>query len=330
MWSDESRQQLAEFVALALVRLVARRHPVRLVHDDQVPVHLPQSRQDLVPLGQIQRGDHLRLLHPLVHAELRAELASLQHDERLVELLLQLALPLEREVRRRDDQDPLGEAAQLQLADQQPGHDRLPGAGVVGQQEPYAGQPQQVVVDRLQLVRQRIDTGDRQSEVGIELPSNPERVRLQSQPQQPAVSVVPETAVKNCQSGQLRRAERDPPESFRPRADQTERPTVRPRLRHGFHAHRLVEERAGQDPAFSGGRRGVHRSAWCGAASAMLPPSAGEYSMVRFEIDREPRCYRHSGPASPLVEAHTLLRGRRAPPCTVRPPPYAPGGSVRA
>ena len=113
-------QQLAQLVALALVRLVARRHPMGLVHDDQIPVHLSQAGQDLLALRQIQRRHHLRLLHPLVHAELRSQLAPLQHDERLVELLLQLALPLEREVRRRDDQDALGEAAQLQLADQQP------------------------------------------------------------------------------------------------------------------------------------------------------------------------------------------------------------------
>ena len=95
------------------------------------------------------------------------------------ELLLQLPLPLEREVRWGDDQDPLGEAAQLQLADQQPGHDRFPGAGVVGQQEPHAGELQQVVVDRLQLMRQRVDAGDRQPEIGIELPGDSERVGIQ-------------------------------------------------------------------------------------------------------------------------------------------------------
>ena len=164
------------------------------------------------------------------------------------------------EVRRRDDQDPLGETAQLKLADQQSGHDGLPGAGVVGQQEPHAGQLQQVVVDRLQLMWQRIDAGDRQPEVGIELPGDPERVRLQPQPQQRAVSVVPEAALKDRQSGQLGGAEGDLPESLRAGADQTERPTSVPRLGDGLHAHRLVEERAGQDLAFGGGHRGVHRS----------------------------------------------------------------------
>ena len=64
----------------------------------------------------------------------------------------------------------------MHLADQQPRHDHLPGAGVVGAQEPHARQLQQVIVDRLQLVRQRIDAGDQQPEVGIELPGDPERV----------------------------------------------------------------------------------------------------------------------------------------------------------
>ena len=49
-------------------------------NNNKVPVHPAQSRQDVVTLRQV----------------------SLHHEERLVELLLQLALPLEREVRRRD------------------------------------------------------------------------------------------------------------------------------------------------------------------------------------------------------------------------------------
>ena len=50
-----------------------------------------------------------------------------------------------------------------------PGHDRLAGAGVVGEQEADARQLQEVVVDRLELVRQRIDAGDREREVRVVL-----------------------------------------------------------------------------------------------------------------------------------------------------------------
>ena len=40
-------QQLAQPVAQALVRLVGGRHAVRLVHDDEVPVDLPQPGKDV-------------------------------------------------------------------------------------------------------------------------------------------------------------------------------------------------------------------------------------------------------------------------------------------
>ena len=242
-----------------------------LVHDHQVPAHLPQARQDLLALGEVERGHHRRLLHPLVHAELGPQLAALQHHERLVELLLQLALPLEREVRRGDDQDALGKAAQLQLADEQSGHDRLPRPRVVGQQEPHARQLQQVVVDRLQLVRQRVDPRDRQPEPGVELPRDAERVRLQSQSAAGAVSVVLEAAVKNCQSGQLGRPERDPPEALGPGADQTERPAAGLRLGDGLHAHRLVEDGTGQGLTFGGGSGRAHRWLSCRPAPRGVP-----------------------------------------------------------
>ena len=107
----------------------------------------------------------------------------------VVELLLQFALPLEGEVGRADDQDALGQAAQLELADEQPRHDGLAGAGVVGQEEADAGELEQVVVDRFELVRQRIDARDRQTEVGIELVGDAERVRLEAEAQQNAVTV---------------------------------------------------------------------------------------------------------------------------------------------
>ena len=81
----------------------------------------------------------LLLLQPLVDAELVADVAALQDEELLVELLLQFPLPLEGQVGRADDQDPFGQAAQLQFTDEKAGHDRLAGTGIVGQQEADAG-----------------------------------------------------------------------------------------------------------------------------------------------------------------------------------------------
>ena len=183
-------QQLSQFVAQALVRLVARGHAVSFVHDHEIPLHLAQTGQDLVALGQVQRSDDLLLLHPLVDAELIAQITALEDEELFVELLLELALPLEGEIGRCDDEDPLRKATQLQLADQETRHDRLARARVVGEQEAHPGELEQMVVDRFQLVGQRIDTRDRKPEIGVELPGNPERVGLETEAQELAIASI--------------------------------------------------------------------------------------------------------------------------------------------
>ena len=117
-------------------------------------------------------------------------IAALQDDELLVELFLQLALPLKCQVCRADDQDTFGQPAKLQFPDEQPGHDRLAGAGIIGEQEADAGELEQVVVNRLELMRQRIDARDRKAEVRIELVGDAERVGLEAEPEQFAVAGV--------------------------------------------------------------------------------------------------------------------------------------------
>ena len=182
-------QQLAEPVAQALVRLVRGRHAVRLVDDHEVPMNLPQPGKDFGPLRQVERRDDPIAFQPLVHAELVADVLALHDQELRVELLLQFALPLEGEVGRADDQDALGEAAQLQLANEKARHDRLAGAGVVGQQEAHARELEQIVVDRLELMRQRIDARDREAEIGVELVGDAEGVGLKAKAEQSAVAV---------------------------------------------------------------------------------------------------------------------------------------------
>ena len=106
-------------------------------------MHLRQSRQDLGALGEVEGGNHLLLLQPLVDAELIAEVAALEHQELLVELLVQLPLPLERQVGGTDDEHLFDEAAQLELAEQEPRHDGLAGAGVVGAGSGNSGRSQE-------------------------------------------------------------------------------------------------------------------------------------------------------------------------------------------
>ena len=178
-------------------------------------------------LGEVERRDDSVALQPLVHAELVADVLALHDEELRVELLLQLALPLEGEVRRADDQDALGEAAQFELADEQARHDGLARAGVVGQQEPHARELEQVVVDRLELVRQRIHAGDRQPEVGIELVGDAERVGLQAEPQQAAVAVEGVLRVEDREALEIGGGQRDLAEPLGLRPDQPDHPARR-------------------------------------------------------------------------------------------------------
>jgi len=126
-------QELAKGVARGLAGRRRPGHAVGLVHNDQVPMNLPQTWQHLGPLGKVERRDDLLLLQPLVDTELIADVAALEDQELLVELLFQFALPLEGEVRRADHKNPLGQAAQLKLPDEQPRHDGLAGPGIIRQ-----------------------------------------------------------------------------------------------------------------------------------------------------------------------------------------------------
>jgi hypothetical protein len=61
----------------------------------------------------------------------------------------QLALPRKRQVCRANDQDPVAEAAQLELPQQEAGHYSLAGARVVCEKETNPRNLQQVVIDGL-------------------------------------------------------------------------------------------------------------------------------------------------------------------------------------
>jgi hypothetical protein len=94
----------------------------------------------------------------------------------LAELVLQLALPLEvrlagvtmsvRFTRPRIFSSLISSPAMIVL----------PAPGIVGEQEADARQLQEVVVDRLELVGQRVDAGDGQGEVGVVLVRQPRRM----------------------------------------------------------------------------------------------------------------------------------------------------------
>src|SRR5262249_33327347 len=143
----------------------------------------------VLALGEVERGDDPIALEPLVHPKLVADVLALEHQKLRVELLFEFPLPLEGEVGRADDQDALSEAAELQLADQESGHDGFPCAGVAGEKKPDPRDLEEVVVDRLELVRERVHTRDREAEVWVEFVGDTQRVGLKAKPKQLSVSI---------------------------------------------------------------------------------------------------------------------------------------------
>ena len=85
------------------------------------------------------------------------ELVVGQDLERQVEAAVELVLPLLGQAAGADDQAALQVAAGDQLLDEQARHDRLAGAGVVGEQEAQRLARQHGLVDGRDLVRQRFD-----------------------------------------------------------------------------------------------------------------------------------------------------------------------------
>ena len=99
------------------------------------------------------------MLQPLIDAELIPDVAALQNEELFIKFLYQLPLPLKGKIGRADYENPLGESPQLKFPDEEPRHDRLASPGIVGQEESYPRQFQEIVVNRFELMRERIDTG---------------------------------------------------------------------------------------------------------------------------------------------------------------------------
>lgn len=123
---------------LAVVRVGS--HLVGLVHDHQVPPAPEKALPGIVDARDPRDGGHkLRPVLPGVLAVVGAQHIAVDDVERLAKLVLELALPLEREVGGRDDQRAPHQAAGLELLEQQSRHDGLAGAWIVRQQEPNAG-----------------------------------------------------------------------------------------------------------------------------------------------------------------------------------------------
>ena len=161
-WRVTLAEQLAELEALGLLELAAEvvgAHPVRLVDDDEVPLGLGELGLQLLVAGElVHPGDQQRVrARTTTGVDVRRRSSCGREEvEPQPELEEQLVLPLLDQAAGRDDQAPLDVVAEQQLLDVEPGHDRLAGAGVVGEQEAQRRARQQLAVDRADLVRQRL------------------------------------------------------------------------------------------------------------------------------------------------------------------------------
>ena len=156
-------EQLPELVALGVLDLAAEEVADILCASSQTTRSQRQSARRASAWTSSLRDSLSRramtrfvLEKPVARAG-RFELVVGENVERQVEATVQLVLPLLDQAAGAHDQAPLQVAARDQLLDQQPGHDRLAGAGVVGQQEAQRLARQHRLVDRRDLVRQRLD-----------------------------------------------------------------------------------------------------------------------------------------------------------------------------
>ena len=193
--AGQAGQEPAELVAPGVADLAAEeggRHLVGLVADHQVVAAVagPQLGLDLLVAGQlVQPRDGQVVLQEPVAGARRLQLVVGQDVEGQIEAAVELVLPLLHEAAGADHEAALQVAARDQLLDEQPGHDRLAGAGVVGQQEAQRLARQHGLVHRGDLVRQGIHEGGVHREDGIEEVGQADAVGLGDQAVRGAVAV---------------------------------------------------------------------------------------------------------------------------------------------
>ena len=193
--AGEARQELAQPIALRVLDLAAeerRRHLVRLVAHDEVPAAIRRLQLvlDVLVAGELvePRNDEVGFQEPVAGA-CRFELVVRQDVEGQMEPAVKLVLPLLRETAGTDDETALQVSAGDQLLDEQPRHDGLAGARVVGEQEADGLPGQHGFVDRGDLMRQRLDDRRVHGEHGVEEMGEADPLRLGDEAEQGAVAV---------------------------------------------------------------------------------------------------------------------------------------------
>jgi hypothetical protein len=185
----------AQLEALGVLDFAAEEgggHFVRLVADDQVPAAIRELElllQVFVAGELVEAGDHQVVLLEPVAGTRGLELVVGEDLERQLEAAVELVLPLLGETAGADDQAALGDRRGHQLLDEQPGHDGLAGAGIIGQEEAQRLARQHGLVDGGDLVRQRLDVGGVHRHHGVEQVGEADALRFGNQAEECAITV---------------------------------------------------------------------------------------------------------------------------------------------
>ena len=171
---------------------------MRLVADDEIPFRRRfQLRLQLVIPGQhVEARDQSMPFGEGISGRGRLDLLPAHDVEAEAELVRQLILPLLDQTSRRDDQATLEAASDQQFFDEQAGHDGLASTRIIGQQEAERLAVQHRPIHRGQLVRQGLDLGRVNGEIGIEEMRHANAKRFRGQAEQSTVAVEREAAAR--------------------------------------------------------------------------------------------------------------------------------------
>ena len=173
-------QPVAARLAHPEVRLTVRRQLVSLVEDDEVVgvgLRVLEVAEHALP-GQGVDADDDEVALRAEEGVAGARLGAADDTEGQAEEGAHLPLPVADQAGRGHDEHAPQEPAGQHLAHVQTGHDRLAGAGVVGQQESQRGLLEHPLVHGDALMRERVDQRRLGGEGGIEEMAAGEAVRL--------------------------------------------------------------------------------------------------------------------------------------------------------
>jgi len=135
-----------------------------------------------------------------------------------------------------------------------------------------------VLEHRLQLVRQRIDVRDRETEAGIELVGDAERVSVKAQAQMPPVAVESRSGVDDLQGLDVGRAQRHLAELLCALADQACLHVSVAARADGDDPHRLVECPSPQDLPIPDRAGWVHRRCSAQLLDTPITTKSGDHA----------------------------------------------------